>query len=200
MTKIVKRKLSELRVYPNNPRHNQKAIPKVKESIKKYGYKVFIVIDNENFIIAGHTRHAALLQLVDENYNYGEIDCVLADDLTQEQINEFRIVDNLTATNAEWDLSALKIELELLPNLNISDFGEVPQLTVEDIQIQEEQKLELSDKIVIKIGSDKIEISETEYHDWVTYVIGTHNMSVVEFVRKQLHLDEIDREYRILEI
>jgi ParB family chromosome partitioning protein len=201
LTKVVKRKLSELKVYPNNPRQNQNAIPKVKESIKKYGYKVFIVIDRDNYIVAGHTRFGALLEIQQEEGYPNEIDCILADDLTQEQINEFRIVDNLTAENSEWDLTALKIELELLPNLDLSKFGEVPQFTFEEIQIQEENKLDLiSDKIIIKVGPDKIELTETEYHNWVTYVIGTHNMSVTDWVRQQLHLDEGDRNYEQLDI
>lgn len=200
MTKLVKRKLSQLRVYPNNPRNNREAVPKVKESIKKYGYKVFIIIDNDNYIVAGHTRHAALLELVNDGYNYTEVDCILADDLTDEQINEFRIVDNLTAENAEWDLTKLKIELELLPSLQLSDFGEIPQLTVEDIQLQEEQKLELTDKIVIKVGNDKIELTENEFHEWTSYVIQTHNMSVVEFVKRQLQLAAKDRVYEKYEI
>jgi ParB family chromosome partitioning protein len=197
--KAVERNISDLKHYENNPRVNTNAVPKVKESIRKYGYKVPIVIDRNNYIVAGHTRHAALTQLLDEGVVAPTILCILADDLTDAQIKEFRIVDNLVAENSEWDITALKIELEGLPDLNLNDFGEIPALTLEDIQIQEEQKL-LSDKVVIKVGTEKIELTEVEYHEWVQYVIGTHNMTVMEFVRRQLHLEEHNREYEKLEI
>lgn len=198
--KFVKRKLSELRVYENNPRSNQKAIRGVKQSIIKYGYKVPIVIDRDNIIVAGHTRFAALLEIQEERGFPNEIYCIVADDLTEEQLNEFRIVDNLTAENAEWDITKLKSELELLPNLDLSVFGEIPQLTVEEIQIQEENKMDLDGSIVFRAGPDKFEITELEYHDWVQYVIQTYNMTILEFMKKQLHIKPIDREYKKLEI
>jgi ParB family chromosome partitioning protein len=197
--KFVECLISELKHYPNNPRVNNNAIPKVKESIRKYGYKVPIVIDCNNFIVAGHTRHAALRELLEEGSVGPRIYCILADDLTENQIKEFRIVDNLVAENSEWDISALKIELESLPDLNIAEFGEIPALTLEDIQLQEEQKLS-SDKIYIKIGPEKIEMTEAAYHEWAHYVVTSHNMTVLEFVRKQLHLNEADREYEELDI
>jgi ParB-like chromosome segregation protein Spo0J len=193
--KVVKRKFSDLKQYENNPRNNSNAVSKVKESIRKYGYKVFIVIDQFNTIVAGHTRFAALLELQEELGYPNEIDCILADDLTDEQINEFRIVDNLTAENADWDITKLKLELELLPNLDLELFGEVPALTFEDIQIEEENKVELSDKIRIQVGGDKIEITEAEYHEWVVYVIERYNMSILDFVRSRLELRPSDRSY-----
>lgn len=199
--KVVERKLLNLKNYENNPRNNQEAIPAVKASILKYGYKVPIVIDNNDVIVAGHTRYAALREINSESGLYDMVSCILADDLTEEQIKEFRIVDNSVASLATWDMSSLKVELLTLPDFNIVDFGGIPELTIEEIQIQEEQKLEVqSDKITIKIAGDKIELTEQEYNDWVQYVIGTHNKSIVEFVREQLHLDPSTREYERVEI
>ncbi len=199
--KVVKRNLRELNQYVNNPRHNGNAVEAVKQSILKYGYKVPIIIDINNVIIAGHTRFAALLEINEERNWPNELDCILADDLTEEEVNEFRIVDNLVAEYADWDITKLKTELELLPNLDLSLFGDIPALTIEEIQIQEEQKLELnSDKIMFKIGPDKFEITEGEYHDWVQYVIGKYNISIVEFVKRQLELAQKDRTYERVEI
>lgn len=198
---FVKRKLSVLRVYENNARYNAEAVPKVKASILKYGYKVPIVIDSNNTIIAGHTRFAALQDINRESGSYGEIDCIFANDLTEEQVREFRIVDNSVASIATWDITKLKFELETLPDFDILDFGGIPELSIEDIQIQEEHKLELdSDRIQIRIGPDKIEMTEAEFNQWTSYVIGTYNKSILEFVRDQLHLNPNDRVYETLPI
>jgi ParB-like chromosome segregation protein Spo0J len=197
----VKRKLTDLRVYENNPRDNNEAIKFVKESIIKYGYLVPIVIDQHNVIIAGHTRFSALIEINEERGGYDEFNCILASDLTEEQVKEFRIVDNQVAQIATWNMTSLKFELDSLPNFNIEDFGGLPELTIEEIQIQEEAKIDLgSDKILIKIAGDTIEMTEMEYNQWVQYVIGTHNKSIVEFVREQLHLRPQDRTYEIVEI
>jgi ParB family chromosome partitioning protein len=197
---LVQRKLSDLKQYENNPRSNADAVPGVKKSILKYGYKVPIVIDRDNVIVAGHTRFAALIEINEERGFPNTIACVLADDLTDEEINEFRIVDNLTAENAEWDITKLSMELELLPNLDLNLFGDNPIVSVEEMQIQEEEKVELSDKVLIKIGPDKIELTETEYHEWVVYIIEKYNMSIPQFVRTRLELDEKDRTHTTLEI
>lgn len=52
-----------LKEYENNPRFNEKAVEKVAESIKQFGFKVPIIIDDENTIIAGHTRYKAAKEL-----------------------------------------------------------------------------------------------------------------------------------------
>lgn len=199
--KLVERKLEILKLYENNPRHNAEAIPKVEASIEKYGYKVPIVIDSDDVIVAGHTRVAALRRINQRTGKFAVVPCILADDLTEDQIKEFRIVDNSVASIATWDLTSLKLELETLPDFNLVDFGGIPELTVEEIQIQEEQKIQAdSDKIIIRIAGDKIELSEQEYNDWVTYVIGTHNKTIVEFVREKLELDPNSRTYEEIDI
>lgn len=198
--KTVERKLSELRVYENNPRQNEKAVEAVQNSIIKYGYKVPIVIDNDNIIVCGHTRFQALLNLHESRGYSDTIVCILADDLTDEQIREFRIVDNLTAENAEWDITKLKIELEVLNNLDLNLFGEIPALTFEEIQIQEESKIELNDKVYIKVGTETIEMTEIEFNEWTAYVIDRYNMSISDFVKQKLELRVSDRNFEILEI
>lgn len=112
---IVKKNINELKAYKNNPRINKYAVPQVKKSIEKYGYKVPIVIDKNNEIVCGHTRFLALKEL-----NYEVVDCLLADDLNEEQIKEFRIIDNKTQEFAQWDLPKLELEIQGL-NLNLED-------------------------------------------------------------------------------
>lgn len=55
--------VDEIKEYENNPRHNDSAVDAVSESIKKFGFKVPIVVDKDNVIIAGHTRLKAAKKL-----------------------------------------------------------------------------------------------------------------------------------------
>lgn len=61
--KVFDLRLDLLNEYENNPRFNDEAVGKVAESIKEFGFKVPIIIDKSNTIIAGHTRYKAAKQL-----------------------------------------------------------------------------------------------------------------------------------------
>lgn len=107
---IIYKKVDELKPYDNNPRINKEAIPKVAESISLFGFRNPIIIDTNNVIICGHTRYFAAKSL-----ELQEIPCTIISDLTQEQINAFRIIDNKTNEFSKWDEEKLKEELEKLP-------------------------------------------------------------------------------------
>lgn len=96
--KIIDVKITSLKEYKNNPRVNDKAVAKVAASIDEFGFKVPIVIDGNNVIICGHTRLKAAKQLGLE-----VVPCIVADDLTDEQIKAFRLADNKTGEFADWD-------------------------------------------------------------------------------------------------
>lgn len=104
---IIEKRLTELYPYENNPRKNDKAIPYVAESIKRYGFKVPIVIDKDGVIVAGHTRYLASIEL-----GLDTVPCIIADDLTDDEIKEYRLVDNKVSEYAMWDFGMLEEELE----------------------------------------------------------------------------------------
>jgi len=114
---IIEKTLKELKPYPNNPRNNSKAVAPVKESILKFGFKVPLVVDKNNVIVCGHTRYYASKEIGLE-----KVPCVVADDLTQEQIDAFRLVDNRTAEFAEWNFDKLAEELSSIPDFNLDAF------------------------------------------------------------------------------
>lgn len=119
--------ISELKPYENNPRFNDKAVDAVAASIKEFGFKVPIVIDKDNVIIAGHTRLKAAQKL-----GMTEVPVIIADDLTEEQVKAFRIADNKVAELAEWDFEKLEMELKEL-NIDMNQFGfEIEPETNED--------------------------------------------------------------------
>jgi hypothetical protein len=65
-----------------------------------------LVISADDTVIAGHTRLAAAKSLGIE-----EVPVIVADDLTDEQIKAFRLVDNKVAEISEWDMELLPLEL-----------------------------------------------------------------------------------------
>lgn len=110
--------ISELVPYENNPRNNEDAVAKVAASIKEFGFRVPIIVDNKNVIVAGHTRLKAAKKLGLES-----VPVIRADDLTEEQVKAFRLADNKTSEFAEWDFDALKEELDEIADIDMSAFG-----------------------------------------------------------------------------
>lgn len=145
--KIIYKNIDELVPYENNPRDNTAAIDAVAASIKEFGFKNPIIIDSDNVIVAGHTRLKAAQKLKTET-----VPCVVADDLTQEQINAFRLADNKTAELAEWDLELLNSELELIDGIDMTEFGF--ELDLEDDQevVEDEFDEELPEEPQTKLG------------------------------------------------
>lgn len=129
---IIKLKIADIVPYDKNPRKNDGAVDAVAESIKQCGYCAPIIIDEDNVILAGHTRLKALKKL-----KYKECECVRKVGMTEEQKRKYRLLDNKTNELAEWDIDLLKGELDGLDFLDF-DFGfdigieSEPQAIVED--------------------------------------------------------------------
>lgn len=127
--KIIDKKLSELTPYANNPRLNDGAVDAVAASIKAFGFKVPLVVTADGVIVAGHTRLKAAQKL-----GLKTVPCIVADDLTPEQIKAFRLADNKVGELAEWDFEKLDLELEEL-DFDMTPFGfdEVGETSTNDI-------------------------------------------------------------------
>lgn len=115
---IVEKELKELKPYEKNPRNNDEAVKYVAESIKQFGFKVPIVIDRENIIVAGHTRYKAAKEL-----KIKTVPCIVADDLTPEQIKAFRLADNKVAEKATWNFDLLNLEMGEILNIDLEALG-----------------------------------------------------------------------------
>ena len=142
---VIERKIEDIRPYENNPRDNSKAIDAVAASIKEFGFKVPIVIDKDGIIVTGHTRYEASKKL-----GLKKVPCIVADDLTDEQVKAFRLADNKTAELADWDYNILELELDDIEELDMSDFGfndtdisdEDNQQSMENIDLTEKKRRE----------------------------------------------------------
>lgn len=152
--KIVYKKLDDLTPYENNPRLNDGAADAVAKSIEKFGFKVPIVIDKDGVIVAGHTRLKAAKQLAID-----EVPCIIADDLSDEELKAFRLADNKVSELAEWDFDKLDAELADI-DFDMSDFG--------------------FDFNTIDEENDKFDDADTEYHD-----INDKTIIAIEFDTEQ---------------
>ena len=115
---IYDKQLDEIKPYENNPRHNDNAVDAVAASIREFGFKVPLVIDRDGVIVAGHTRLKAAKKL-----GLDKVPCIIADDLTDEQVRAFRLADNKVGELATWDLDTLKVELDNIGEIDLSDMG-----------------------------------------------------------------------------
>ena len=146
---IIYKKIEELTPYEKNPRINDDAVEYVANSIKEFGFKVPMVIDKNNVIVAGHTRYKASLELGLE-----EVPCIIADDLTEEQVKAFRLADNKVSEKAEWNFDLLDEELKDI-DINMEDFGfDVYEAFTE----VEEQSVLTNEKYTTKVEIPQYEI------------------------------------------
>lgn len=141
-------KIDEIIPYVNNPRINDNAVDFVAASIKEFGFKVPIVIDKDNVVVAGHTRLKAAKKLGLES-----VPCLKADDLTDQQIKAFRLADNKVSEYAVWDLEKLDVELESI-DLDMVDFGFDSELSDEGAGLEtvEDEAPELPAEPKAKLG------------------------------------------------
>lgn len=123
------RPIGKIRPYPGNPRKiSQRAIEKVAASIKEYGWRQPIVVDEGGEILVGHTRYAAAKFL-----KLKAVPVHVARGLTVDQARAYRLADNRTHEEAVWDIAALEIELKALTHneFDISltgfDISELPR-------------------------------------------------------------------------
>ena len=146
---IVKVNINELIPYENNPRINDGAVEFVANSIKEFGFKVPIILDKNNVIVAGHTRYKASLKL-----GLKEVPCIYANDLNDDQIKAFRIADNKVSDYSLWDNKLLLDELEGL-DINIFTGFNESELFGEELN---EKDLDFLNDIVEEIGKENLTI------------------------------------------
>ena len=126
---ITNKRIADIIPYAANAKkHDKRQINNVAESIKQYGFVQPIVIDRDGVIVIGHCRALAAKKL-----GMQEVPCVCVDDLTPEQVNALRLVDN-KSNESDWDYDLLADEI---PGLDLSafdfDWG-LPEITEEVIE------------------------------------------------------------------
>ena len=156
--KIIEMPISKIVPYANNPRDNDGAVDAVAASIREFGFKVPVIVDRDNVIVAGHTRIKAA-----EKLGLSTVPVIRADDLTEEQVRAFRLADNKTSELAEWDFSKLEAELEEI-EMDMAAFGfdelekEISSGDVEEDDFSEELPEEPKSKVgdVYQLGNHRL--------------------------------------------
>ena len=181
--------VNTIKPYENNPRKlKDSAIEKVAKSIKEFGFRQPIVVDKEKIIVVGHTRYRASKKLGLTN-----VPITIADNLTPEQINAYRIADNRTNEEAEWDIELLKSELKDLQlkdfdldltafdedQLNNFLFEEKEGLTDEDSvpETPEEPITKLGD--IWKLGNHRLMCGDSTKEDDVKELINNNKIDLI---------------------
>lgn len=142
LDKAKKLSLEDIKPYSNNPKeHPEEQIEHLKNSIQKFGFTVPMIITDSGEIVAGHGRYEAAKELGKE-----EVPVIIRDDLTEEQVKEFRLADNKVAESG-WENDKLQVELEELEEMgtDLSDTGLDELLDNADIEQDEEGRY--TDKI-----------------------------------------------------
>jgi DNA modification methylase len=111
---VTLRDIATIKPYAHNPRHNDHAVAAVAASIREFGFRQPIVVDEEGVIVVGSTRYKAAIQL-----GLQAVPVHVATGLTPAQVKAYRIADNKTAELADWDQELLVQELAALQQLDV---------------------------------------------------------------------------------
>jgi hypothetical protein len=112
--KVEMHKIADIRLYPGNPRRNDHAVAAVAASIREFGFRQPLVVDQHGEIVVGSTRYKAALQLGLEM-----VPVHVATGLTPAQVKAYRLADNKTGELADWDYERLVQELADLQKLDV---------------------------------------------------------------------------------
>ena len=159
---IIERPIESIQEYKGNPRDNDGAVDSVAESIKLFGFKIPIIIDSEGVIVCGHTRIKAARKI-----GLKSVPCIIADDLTPDQLKAFRLADNKTAELADWDIEKLLAELKDI-EVNMEPFG----FSEEEIQGLADKVFDIKDDDAPEVDMEAEPI--TKPGD--LYIIGDHRL------------------------
>lgn len=166
--------LEDIKPYENNPRKNDGAVDAIARSIEQFGFNQPIVIDRNNIIVAGHTRHKAAKKL-----GLKTVPCIRVEDLTDEEVKAYRLADNKTAELAGWDFEMLAEELQEIDDIDMSDFGFEEALLSETEEVVEDEVPEINNDEptskpgdIWRLGPHVLMCGDSTNHDDVKKLIG----------------------------
>lgn len=194
-------KPSSLKNYENNPRINKTAIAKIKQSIKEYGFRQPIVVDEDMIILAGHTRLAASIEL-----QLKQVPVHIAKGLSEAQKKAFRIMDNKSAEFAIWDKALLKDELLAIADLDFDmtatgfDLSDINKLTADALlnlpNENDDDDLLLEDESVDNFQPSNVRLFQLFFNTETEKIFREMCRQLQEYY----HLDNIsDTVYKVIE-
>ncbi|CAH6850543.1 ParB/RepB/Spo0J family partition protein [Vibrio crassostreae] len=154
----------ELSEYENNSRfHSDEQIEEIVNSIKTFGFTAPILIDENGEIIAGHARLRAATIL-----EYSQVPCIVLSGLTESQKKAYVIADNQLALNSDWDIDALRAEID---HLKSTDF---------DISVLGFSDEYLDELLDIEIEFPSLPSGDRELYQQKTFTLHDEQASIIE--------------------
>ena len=160
----------DIKPYENNAKkHTEAQIEEIAKSIHDFGFNQNLVIDKNNVLVVGHGRWEAAKLLGLET-----VPCVRAENLTDEQIRLYRLVDNRVATTPI-DVEIELAELESI-DLDISDYS----FDLGEMQVEVETRQEAHEKSKDEYETDLAKIENI--HKGIFEGEGLYDMPALEAV------------------
>ena len=127
---IVYRNIKDLKPYKKNAKkHPKEQVERIANSIKEFGFTQPVIIDSNNCVVAGHGRILGA-----KKAGLKQVPTVMLEDLTEEQIKAYRLVDN-KLNESDWDFSLLDEELEnLTEDIDMELFGFDTDMSNEELE------------------------------------------------------------------
>lgn len=134
--------IDEIREYENNAKlHPQEQIDQIVKSMQEFGNNDPIAIDENNQIIEGHGRLLALKQMGET-----EVPIIRLSHLTEQQKRAYILAHNQLTLNTGFDEELLRLELEAIQEIDMTDFGfNLEELEIGDFGGEESNVEEDSD-------------------------------------------------------
>ena len=179
---LKKMSINKIKPYKNNARKNDNAVDTVVKSIQQCGYVAPIILEENNIILAGHTRYKALKKL-----GYDEAECIIKQGLTEEQKKKYRLLDNKTNEIAEWDFQLLAEELE---GLDLGDLdldwgleelgylGEEKEIIEDDFDFEFEEKPKAKYGQIYQLGRHRLMCGDSTNEEDVQNLVQNKQMDL----------------------
>ena len=162
--------ISKIKQYKDNAKkHPQSQVDKIAKSLEQFGWQQPIVLDTNNVIVAGHGRYLAAKQL-----GLKKVPCKYADELSEDEIKAFRLLDNRLA-EGEIDVEIELAELESI-DLDMSDYS----FDLGEMQVEVEARQEAHEKSKDEYETDLAKIENI--HKGIFEGEGLYDMPALEAV------------------
>ena len=180
--------------YANNSRtHSEQQISEIAGSIKEFGFRDPILIDENNMILCGHGRVLAARKL-----NMTTIPAISTLGMTELQKKAFIIAHNKIAINAGWDNNLLNLELNTLADegfdfqltgFSEEEFNAICETTEEEDE--QEKKESILDKLDVSIDEPRTVVNKLD-----KWILGEKHVLVCAEVVKEWNVwvDELQGE------
>lgn len=155
---IIYKNIKELKPYKKNAKkHDKTQVEQIANSIKEFGFTQPVIIDKNNCVVAGHGRILGA-----KKAGLKQVPTVTLEELTEEQIKAYRLVDN-KLNESEWDYSLLDEELEdLIDDIDMGLFGFDTDMSDDDLEkALKEVKFKVKEKHLVIVACKTEEETKT---------------------------------------